>query len=267
MPPDEEPPLETLPLKPSGAPAVRRLRLVDPAGRAVADLVKARASLGQQPGSDVVIDDPSVSRFHCEILLDEGTARVRDLSSRNGTWVDGTRVVESFLRDGAELRLGRTVLKVALGEERVEQLISERTELYPLVGKSNLMRAAFALIEKAAPTDTTVLIEGETGTGKEGAAEALHLGSKRRDKPLVVVDCASIPAGLIESELFGHERGSFTGATLRRIGAFEEADGGTIFLDEIGELPLDLQPKLLRVLERREIRRVPPRPARGGESS
>jgi DNA-binding NtrC family response regulator len=165
-------------------------------------------------------------------------------------------VVESYLRDGAELKLGRTILKVALGDERVAQSFSERTELGPLVGKSAPMRAAFALIEKAAPTDTTVLIEGETGTGKEGAAEALHLGSQRRDKPLVVVDCASIPAGLIESELFGHEKGSFTGATARRIGAFEEAEGGTIFLDEIGELPLDLQPKLLRVLERREVRRV-----------
>ena len=256
MPDGEIPPSETLPLDSSALAAVRRLRLLDAKGRAVGDLVKARASLGQQPSNDVVIDDPSISRFHCEILLDEGSARVRDLSSRNGTFVDGTRVVESFLRDGAELRLGRTVLKVALGDERVKQLVSERTELGPLVGTSLQMRAAFALIEKAAPTDTTVLIEGETGTGKEGAAEALHLGSNRRDKPLVVVDCASIPAGLIESELFGHEKGSFSGATLRRIGAFEEADSGAILLDEIGELPLELQPKLLRVLERREIRRV-----------
>ncbi|HEX4385054.1 MAG TPA: sigma-54-dependent Fis family transcriptional regulator, partial [Myxococcales bacterium] len=239
--------LETLPLDSSDATTVRRLRLLDPAGRTVADFSKPRASLGQQPGGDLVIDDPSVSRFHCEILLDSGEARVRDLESRNGTFVDGTRVVESYLRDGAELKLGRTILKVALGDERVAQSFSERTELGPLVGKSAPMRAAFALIEKAAPTDTTVLIEGETGTGKEGAAEALHLGSQRRDKPLVVVDCASIPAGLIESELFGHEKGAFTGATARRIGAFEEAEGGTIFLDEIGELPLDLQPKLLRV--------------------
>src|SRR5437588_764793 len=114
-----------------------------------------------------------------------------------------------------------------------------------------------ALVEwAAAATDATVLLQGETGTGKEGAAEALHLGSARRDKPLVVVDCAAIPANLLESELFGHDKGSFTGATVRRIGAFEEADGGTILLDEIGELPLELQPKLLRVLERKEIRRV-----------
>jgi DNA-binding NtrC family response regulator len=116
------------------------------------------------------------------------------------------------------------------------------------------MRAAFALIEKAAATDATVLLEGETGTGKEGAAEALHLLGPRRDKPLVVVDCAAIPVNLLESELFGHEKGAFTGATSRRIGAFEEADGGTVLLDEIGELPLELQPKLLRVLERKELR-------------
>jgi transcriptional regulator with GAF, ATPase, and Fis domain len=235
---------------------VRRLKLVDQAGRVVGDFSKARSSIGQQASNDVVLPDRSVSRFHCEILLDEGQARVRDLESLNGTWVDGTRVVESFLRDGAELRLGHTTLRVSIGEERVAQVLSERTELGPLIGRSAAMRAVFALLEKAAPSDTTVLIEGETGTGKEGAAEALHLGSSRRDKPLVVVDCAAIPANLIESELFGHGKGSFTGASAPRVGAFEEADGGSIFLDEIGELRLDLQPKLLRVLDRREIRRI-----------
>jgi DNA-binding NtrC family response regulator len=118
------------------------------------------------------------------------------------------------------------------------------------------MRAAFALIEKAAATDATVLLEGETGTGKEGAAEALHLLGPRRDQPLVVVDCAAIPANLLENELFGHDKDAFTGATSRKIGAFEDADGGTVLLDEIGDLPLELQPKLLRVLERKEIRRL-----------
>jgi DNA-binding NtrC family response regulator len=148
------------------------------------------------------------------------------------------------------------VLRVSLGEECAPPPLSDRTELGPLVGRSAPMRAAFAFLEKAAPTDATVLIEGETGTGKEGAAEALHAGSARRDRPLVVVDCAAIPANLMESELFGHTRGSFTGANADRVGAFEEADGGTVFLDEIGELPLELQPKLLRVLERKEIRRI-----------
>jgi DNA-binding NtrC family response regulator len=118
------------------------------------------------------------------------------------------------------------------------------------------MRTAFSLLERAAGSDVTVLLEGETGTGKEGAAEAIHQGGARRDAPFLVVDCGSIPANLLESELFGHEKGSFTGAHERRIGAFEEASSGTIFLDEIGEMPPDLQPKLLRVLERREIKRV-----------
>src|SRR5262249_49532859 len=115
---------------------------------------------------------------------------------------------------------------------------------------------AFALLERAAASDATVLLEGETGTGKEGAAEAVHQASSRRDRPFVVVDCASFPLQILDSELFGHEKGSFTGATSRRIGAFEHADGGTIFLDEVGEIPLELQPKLLRVLEQRELRRL-----------
>jgi two-component system response regulator GlrR len=248
--------LETLPVESTAPRPVVRLRLLDKSGRVVGDLAKGRSSIGQQPSNEVVLDDKQVSRYHCEILLDGGEARVRDLGSRNGTWVDGTRVLESFLRDGAELRLGQTALRVSLGEERVAQVESQKTELGSLVGKSALMRGAFALLEKAAPTDATVLIEGETGTGKEGAAEALHAGSSRRDKPLVVVDCAAIPANLIESELFGHVRGSFTGAAVTRAGAFEEADGGTVLLDEIGELPLALQPKLLRVLERREVKRI-----------
>src|SRR5207244_380769 len=248
--------LATLPVSPLAVPPIRKLRLLDAGGRMLGEFSNPRSSVGQHPSNDLVIADKSVSRFHCEILLDEGQARVRDLESRNGTWVDGTRVVESFLRDGVELKRGRTSLRVALGEEHVAQLVSERTELGPLVGISAPMRAAFALLEKAAASDATVLIEGETGTGKEGAAEALHLGSSRRDKPLVVVDCASIPANLMESELFGHEKGSFTGASGPRIGAFEEADGGTVLLDEIGELPLEQQPKLLRLLERKEIRRL-----------
>ncbi len=248
--------LQTLPVEAVSVPPIRRLRLFGKNGELIGDLSRPRASIGQLPSNDVVLADRSVSRFHCEILLDQGQARVRDLESRNGTWLDGTRVVEAFLRDGAELRLGRTSLRTSMGDERFDQQLSSRTELGPLVGQSPAMRAAFAMLEQAAPSSTTVLIEGETGTGKEGAAEAIHLLSPRRDRPLIVVDCAAIPANLIESELFGHAKGSFTGAAGARTGAFEEADGGTIFLDEIGELPLELQPKLLRALERREIRRV-----------
>ena len=125
-----------------------------------------------------------------------------------------------------------------------------------MVGRSPAMQSVFDVMTKAATSDATILLEGETGTGKEVSAEAIHLGSPRRDKPFLVVDCGAMPPQLLESELFGHERGAFTGAVSSRQGVFEAAIGGTVFLDEIGELSIDLQPKLLRVLERREVRRV-----------
>ena len=133
---------------------------------------------------------------------------------------------------------------------------SEKESLGEMVGKSPAMREIFGLIEKIAPTDATVLIEGETGTGKDMIARTLHELSPRRGAPFIVVDCGAVAGTLIESELFGHEKGSFTGAVAARQGAFELASGGTVFLDELGELSLDLQPKLLRVLEQRELRRV-----------
>jgi DNA-binding NtrC family response regulator len=125
-----------------------------------------------------------------------------------------------------------------------------------LLGRSAAMQRIFALLRRVAPTDETVLIEGETGTGKELAAEAIHLESRRASGPFLIFDCSAVSATLVESELFGHTRGSFTGAVNDRAGALEAADGGTLFLDEIGELPLELQPKLLRALERRQVRRV-----------
>jgi two-component system response regulator GlrR len=213
-------------------------------------------SIGSEPSNDLVIEDPTVSRFHCEIRIDARGARVRDLESKNGTNVDGVQVVEAYLHSGSVLTLGRTRLQLELAADRVALPLSKRTQLGPLVGASIAMRRAFALLERAATSEATVLLEGETGTGKEGAAEAIHQLSGRREGPFVVIDCAAIPPNLLESQLFGHERGSFTGATERHVGAFEEASSGTVFLDEIGELPVDLQPKLLRVLERREIRRV-----------
>src|SRR4029077_12330683 len=125
-----------------------------------------------------------------------------------------------------------------------------------MVGKSPAMQTVFDVLNKASSSDATILLEGETGTGKEVSAEAIHRGSPRRDKPFLVVDCRAMPPQLLESELFGHERGAFTGAVASRQGVFEAANGGTVFLDEIGELSIDLQPKLLRVLERREVRRI-----------
>ena len=215
-----------------------------------------RCSIGSHPSNDLVVDDPTVSRFHCEIRLDGRGARVRDLDSRNGTLIDGVPVVEGWLREQSTLKLGRSSLQYQPSAELIALPLSEKTALGPMVGRSAVMRGVFALIERAAASDATVLVEGETGTGKEGVAEALHLLSPRRDQPLVVVDCGAIPENLLESELFGHEKGAFTGASDRRVGAFEKASGGTIFLDEIGELPSDLQPKLLRVLEKRELRRI-----------
>jgi two-component system response regulator GlrR len=133
---------------------------------------------------------------------------------------------------------------------------AERERFGRMVGRSPPMQAVFELLNKAATSEATILLEGETGTGKEVSAEAIHRGSPRRDGPFLIVDCGAMPPQLLESELFGHERGAFTGAVASRQGVFEAANGGTVFLDEIGELSIDLQPKLLRVLERREVRRV-----------
>jgi transcriptional regulator with GAF, ATPase, and Fis domain len=215
-----------------------------------------RCSIGSHPSNDLTVDEPTVSRFHCEVRVGESSVRVRDLGSRNGTILDGVQVIEGCPRAGSLLRLGRVTLRFELRGEATRLPLSTRTELHGMVGTSVAMRAVFALIERAGPSTAHVLIEGETGTGKTQAALALHKASARRDGPFVVVDCGAIPENLLESELFGHEKGAFTGAVARRIGAFEEADGGTLFLDEIGELAPALQPKLLRVLEAKEIRKV-----------
>jgi two-component system response regulator GlrR len=215
-----------------------------------------RCSIGSFANNDFVIEDATVSRYHCEIRIDADGARAVDLQSRNGTFIDGVQVVEGFLRGGSILRLGRAVIRFQFRNESNQLPLSEASTFGVMVGGSVAMRTSFAMLERAARSEATVLLEGETGTGKGRAAESIHRASTRRDRPFMVVDCGSIPANLLESELFGHEKGSFTGADTRRIGVFEEADGGTIFLDEIGEMPQELQPKLLRVLENREVRRV-----------
>jgi transcriptional regulator with PAS, ATPase and Fis domain len=211
-------------------------------------------AIGSAEGNDLRLVVPTVSGFHCEIRAGAAGVRIVDLGSLNGTIVDGVSIKEAFLRSGSLIRLGGAALRFELAEGGNRLLVSERTSFGSLHGLSASMRAAFALMERAAASDATVLLEGETGTGKGQAAEAIHRASARADGPFVVVDCGAIPANLLESELFGHEKGAFTGADTRRRGAFEEAAGGTIFLDEIGELPLDLQPKLLRALENRQVR-------------
>jgi DNA-binding NtrC family response regulator len=165
-------------------------------------------------------------------------------------------VIEAYLDHEVEILAGEVTLQVRAASETVQSPLSTRESLGSAVGRSALMREIFARIEKVARTDATVLITGETGTGKEVIACALYEASTRASGPFVVVDCGAIAPTLIESELFGHEKGAFTGAVARRLGAFERAHGGTLFLDEVGELDMSLQPKLLRALERREIQRV-----------
>jgi transcriptional regulator with PAS, ATPase and Fis domain len=247
----------------TGAPPVRALVrecrltvLEDDRPARVAPFAAERVVIGADPRADLVVADPAMSKFHCEIRIADGRPFVRDLGSRNGTTLDRVPILEAPLRDGAILELGRTRVRFDLGARDVELPLSPRTQFGRLRGASIPMRAMFATLEAAAASHSTVLLQGESGTGKDLAAESIHLESARRDGPFVVIDCGAIPAALLEAELFGHEAGAFTGANARRIGAFEAAHGGTLVLDEIGELALDLQPKLLRAIERREIQRI-----------
>jgi transcriptional regulator with GAF, ATPase, and Fis domain len=214
------------------------------------------ARIGTAPKNDLRLSDPTVSRLHAEITVLKSAISVRDAGSKNGTYIDGIRVEAAHLPPGAALRVGGCTIRAEVGEEPTLVELSAKTALGDMIGGSQEMRRTYAIIEKVAPTDTTVLIEGETGTGKELVARAIHAGSRRAEAPFVAIDCGAIPESLIESELFGHVRGSFSGATSDRAGAFEEAEGGTLFFDEVGELPLQLQKKLLRALETREIRKV-----------
>jgi DNA-binding NtrC family response regulator len=232
-----------------------RVTAGDHVGRAH-EFAAERLVIGADPRADFVIDDSSVSKFHCELRIDGGVTVVRDLGSRNGTLIDHVPVIEAPLRDGALLTLGRTQLRFEIGARDVELVLSPRTSFGKLRGGSLAMRSIYPMLEAAAGSTSTILLQGESGTGKDLAAESIHIESARRDGPFVVVDCGAIPGPLLEAELFGHEAGAFTNATTTRIGAFEAAAGGTLLLDEIGELAFDLQPKLLRVIDKREIQRI-----------
>ena len=211
---------------------------------------------GSAPGCDLVLSDRAVSRRHATATLESGQVLLRDLGSTNGSFTHGSRFSEITLSYGAEVKLGKTVLKFLPLEEAVIPADTSAESFGDLVGRDGKMRRLFGLLNDIAPNDTTVLIEGETGTGKELIAEEIHKHSRRKDAPFVVFDCGAVPRELIESALFGHVKGSFTGAIADRRGAFSEAHGGTIFLDEIGELAIDLQPSLLRALDKRAVRRV-----------
>jgi two-component system response regulator GlrR len=215
-----------------------------------------RLSIGTHARAQFCLTDRTMSRFHCEIELERGRALARDLGSKNGTRVDGVLVQAAYLRRGALLTIGRNTVRFELADDRLSIPLHQADSLGLLVGRSAAMRAPFAVLARAAESDITVLLRGETGTGKDQAAESLHRMSARRDQPFVVVDCGGVPASLLGAELFGHARGAFTGADRPRVGAAEAAHRGTLFLDEIGELALDLQPVLLRLLERREVTRI-----------
>lgn len=212
--------------------------------------------LGSAPDCDLQVDDPYISRHHCELTLDTKGILVRDLGSRNGVWAQTTRIYEALLQPSTGIRIGQLSITVESGGDPVRVALSGGDRFGEAVGKSMVMRALFAQLERAAQTDEPVLLCGESGTGKEILAHAIHQASPRRQGPFIIFDCGAVSQSLIESELFGHEKGAFSGANTNRIGLIQAAQGGTLFLDEIGELPLDLQPKLLRVLENKTIRPV-----------
>ncbi len=213
-------------------------------------------TIGAMDDNDLVFSDETISRYHCKIYQEGNSYVLQDLGSTNGTFINKVRIKEAYLKPGCQLQLGKTKLSFESIDEEVRIRPSDNDRFGEIIGTNLKMREVFGILEKIAPTDTTVVIEGETGTGKEVFARSIHDQSRRADQPFVVFDCSAVPENLIESELFGHEKGSFTGAIMARQGLFEMANGGTIFLDELGELALDLQPKLLRVLETREVRRV-----------
>jgi two-component system nitrogen regulation response regulator GlnG len=242
----------------SGQPMLRRFRVTVTSGRdAGASKLLGVGTLlcGSHRDVDLRLSDPRVSRRHCELSVVADGLRVRDLGSKNGLWVQGEREEEVLLRDGAAFQVGDTWLKVeaALAPLDVGEGLAN---FGPLVSQSPAMRRIFALLDRVARSEATVLLEGETGVGKDVLARTLHAQSARKGAPFIVFDCAAVSPNLIAGELFGHKKGAFTGAERDRAGVFEAARGGTVFLDEIGELALDLQPSLLRVLESRTVKRV-----------
>ena len=217
---------------------------------------KQTIGIGTHPSNELRLNDETVSRFHARISQDEKGLSVRDLGSLNGSHLGDNRIESAWLRNDDTLRVGQTKLRIERLAEGFDVVLSPNTQFGEMLGQSANMRQLFALLERIGPTEASVVLEGESGTGKDLAARAIHATSKRQAAPFVVFDCGAVAPGLIESELFGHVRGAFTSAASDRAGVFETGQGGSVFIDEIGELPLDLQPKLLRVLEQKEVRRL-----------
>ncbi len=237
-----------------GAPVLQSARLIvnhPTDGEQIYELADRGLIVGKERGVNVKLADPHVSRRHARVTLTDSGVRIEDLDSRNGTLVNGVPVKMVVVGDSAVLTMGLTNLRLELGEGRREPGV-----FGPAIGASASMQRVFAVLDKLAPSEVSILLIGETGTGKDVLARAIHDRSGRSKGPLAVFDCGAVAPNLIESDLFGHEKGAFTGATASREGVFERGNGGTVFLDEIGELPLDLQPRLLRVLEQRQVTRV-----------
>lgn len=257
----EDPPEETLDQSAGGprAPILRRgveLRWQDEGGMH-AQLVTTRAVLGSAASSvHLQVRDPMVSRLHAELEIKAGGLWVKDLDSRNGTFVDGVQISCARVKHGGILQVGRSMITVRYDVAPQAVELSPHPYFHGLLGNSLVMRELFAMLQRVASTESTVLIEGETGTGKELVAASIHRASGRQSGPFKIVDCGRTSESFIEADLFGHTRGAFTGADRARAGVFEESDGGTVFLDEIGELPLGLQTQLLRVLESRTVRPI-----------
>lgn len=213
--------------------------------------------VGSDPGCELVLADPGVSRRHALLTREPEGVLVRDLDSTNGTFVDGVRAREAYLEVGVRLQVGATVLEVApAAESLVAFPRADEQSFHGLIGASEAMQEVFALIRQLAPTDLPVAVTGETGCGKELVARALHLAGPRADKPFLVLDCGAVVPELLPARLFGHQKGAFTGADADRPGILEAAEGGTVFLDEVGELSPEVQPNLLRALEARRVVRL-----------
>jgi DNA-binding NtrC family response regulator len=242
-----------------GLPIERRGQLTVLSGMKAGQVLEVsgdRLRVGKGEENDLTLPDATVSREHFELLNQGDGYLIRDLGSTNGLWLDQYRIREAFIRPGSVIKAGDVQLRFEPLFKPMAVPAWPEKKFGALVGASQRMRELFSMLSRLSNTDATVVILGETGSGKGAVARAIHDNSPRKSKPFVVIDCGAIADNLIESELFGHERGAFTGATSTRRGALEQAAGGTLFIDELLELRLDLQPKLLRALEEREFRRV-----------